>query len=189
MTLDEQISAAIEVLKQGGIILYPTDTVWGIGCDATNKEAVQKIYDLKQSNSKTSMLILVENEDRLMMQFHKVPEVAWELIEVTDKPLTLILETGCGVAENLLPEGGTLGVRIPDHEFCRKLLRKFRRPLVSTSANISGRPTPTSAKEIANKITDGVDLIVSPAFEGRPTRKASSIIKLGLDSTISIIRE
>ncbi len=189
MSLDEQIFAAIEVLKQGGIILYPTDTVWGIGCDATNKDAVQKIYDLKQSESKTSMLILVENEDRLMMQFKKVPDVAWELIEVSDKPLTLILDGGCGVADNLIPDEGTLGVRIPKHEFCNKLLRKFRKPIVSTSANISGKAAHLNAKEISKEITDGVDLIISPEFEGRPTRKASSIIKLGLDSTISIIRE
>ena len=187
--LDSQVAAAVEVLKRGGIILYPTDTVWGIGCDATNAAAVERIYALKQSGDKKSMLILAENEDRLMLNIQKMPEVGWQLLEVADKPLTLILDGGCGVAENLLPEEKTIGIRIPKHEFCKALLHRLRRPLVSTSANISTKPTPKNFTEIDPQIIEGVDLVIDPIFEGNPTRKASSIIRLSLNGTIEIIRE
>ena len=169
---EDPIYQALEVLRRGGIILYPTDTVWGIGCDATNERAVARIYDLKQSVNKESMLVLLDQIDKVSL----------------DKPLTLILPGACAVAPNLIPNEGTLGIRIPDHEFCNKLIHKLNRPLVSTSANISGRPTPMSFSEIAKEIVDGVDLVIDRAWEGRPTGKASSIVKVGVNGEIEIIR-
>ena len=179
---EDPIYQALEVLRRGGVILYPTDTVWGIGCDATNEQAVARIYDLKQSVNKKSML------DKVSLYIQKVPEVAWQLYEVADKPLTLILPGACAVAPNLIPDEGTLGIRIPDHEFCNKLIHKLNRPLVSTSANISGKPSPMSFSEIAKEIVDGVDLVIDPQFDEHPTHKASSILMVGIDGEIKIIR-
>ena len=185
---DEPIYQALEVLRKGGIILYPTDTVWGIGCDATNDEAVERIYRLKRRGEKKSMLVLLDNPDKVSLYIRKVPDIAWQLYEVADKPLTLILPGACAVAENLIPEEGTLGIRIPEHEFCKKLIRKLNRPLVSTSANISGQPAPRTYSEISQDIRQGVDLIVDPSLEGHPTRKASSIIRVGLSGEVNVIR-
>ena len=169
---DEPIYQALEVLRKGGIILYPTDTVWGIGCDATNDEAVERIYRLKRSGEKKSMLVLLDNPDKVSLYIRKVPDIAWQLYEVADKPLTLILPGACAVAENLIPEEGTLGIRIPEHEFCKKLIRKLNRPLVSTSANISGQPAPRTYSEISQDIRQGVDLIV----DARRTSYAQSLL-------------
>ena len=188
-TMDEEIRQAVEILKKGGLLLYPTDTVWGVGCDATNQEAVDKVYKLKQSHDKKGMLILVDSIDNVSRYVRKVPDVAWQLFEVADKPLTLILPGACGVAENLIPEEKTIGIRVPDHEFCKKLLRKLGRPLVSTSANISGKPTPASFGEISDEIRRGVDMIVDSSFEGNPTRQASSIIMVGEGGEIKILRK
>lgn len=186
--MDEQVVKALEVLKKGGIILYPTDTVWGIGCDATNEAAVARIYELKKSENKKSMLVLLDNIDKVSLYIQKVPEVAWQLFEVADKPLTLILPQARGVADNLVPEEGTLGIRIPDNDFCRKLIHRLNRPLVSTSANISGQPSPATFSEISKEIRDGVDFVVDPSVEGKSTRKPSSIIKVGLGGEVKILR-
>ncbi len=187
--IEDQILEAVSVLKRGGIILYPTDTVWGIGCDATNEKAVEKVYNLKKSMDKKSMLILVDKLDNISRYVHKVPEVAWQLLELSETPLTLILPGGCGVAPNLLPEEKTIGVRVPKDDFCQKLLRRFSRALVSTSANISGESTPLKFSEITKEICDGVDFIFSPDCEGKSTHKASSIISVGEGGVIKIIRE
>lgn len=187
--MEEQIKQALDVLKSGGIILYPTDTVWGIGCDATGEEAVQKIYDLKQSANKTSMLVLLDQIDKVSLYIQKVPEVAWQLFEVADKPLTLILPEARGVASNLIPETRTLGIRIPQNEFCQRLIHKLNRPLVSTSANISGQPTPMTFSEISQEIIRGVDFVVDASCEENATRKSSSIIMVGPQGEIKIIRE
>lgn len=189
MTFDEQVSSAVEVLRKGGVILYPTDTVWGLGCDATNDEAVARIYDIKQSGDKKSMLILLDNLDKVSLYIQKVPEIAWQLFEVADSPLTLILPEARGVAENLIPEEKTLGIRVPEHDFCKAVIRRLNRPLVSTSANISGKPAPATFSEISSEIRNAVDLAVDPAFEGRPTRKASSIIRVGAGGEILIVRK
>ena len=185
---EDQIYQALEVLRRGGIILYPTDTVWGIGCDATNAEAVERIYALKKSVNKKSMLVLLDHLDKVSLYIRKVPEVAWQLFEVADKPLTLILPGACGVAENLIPEGGTLGIRIPDHDFCKRLIHKLNRPLVSTSANISGQPTPATFSEISGEIVRGVDWVADLSCEGKPTRKASSIIRVEVDGEVTVLR-
>ncbi len=187
--MKEEILKVVEVLKKGGVILYPTDTVWGVGCDATNEEAVDRIYKLKQSQDKHAMTVLVSSVDDVGRYVRRVPEVAWQLFEVADKPLTLILPTGCGVAPNLIPETGTIGIRIPQHDFCHQLLRRLGCPLVSTSANISGGSTPLTFDEIPAEIKKGVDMIVDLRFEGHPTRRPSSIIMVGQGGEIKIIRE
>lgn len=187
--MEEEILKAVEVLRAGGLILYPTDTVWGIGCDATNAEAVDKVYALKRSQNKHSMLVLVRSADEAARYATGAPAVAWDLMEMSDKPLTLILPGAAGLASNLVPEEGTVGIRVPDHEFCSRLLHRFPRPVVSTSANLSGEATPTEFAAISEEIKRGVDMVVNPRFEGRPTRRASSIIRLGAGGQVEIIRE
>ena len=186
--MDREIALALEVLRSGGIILYPTDTVWGIGCDATNAEAVQKIYDLKRSADKKSMLVLCKDADMVVRYVNKAPGIAFEVMEMATKPLTLILPGATGVAANLIPEEGTLGVRVPNHEFCQQLIRKFGKPIVSTSANISGEPAPMDFDGISEEIRTGVDMVVDPRFEGRPTRQPSSIIAIDQSGVFKIIR-
>lgn len=187
--LEKQVDAATAVLRDGGIILYPTDTVWGLGCDATNAEAVERIYTLKRSVNKHSMLVLCRDADMVARYVNKAPAIAFEVMEMATKPLTLILPGAAGLAPNLIPDEGTLGVRVPDHEFCRQLLRRFGRPIVSTSANISGEPSPKGFDDISKEITEGVDLVVSPRVAGRPTGKPSSIIAFGEGGEVKIIRE
>lgn len=187
--MEKELEAALDTLKRGGLILYPTDTVWGIGCDATDEKAVERIYELKRSENKHSMLVLCRDADMIVRYVDKAPGIAFEVMEMADKPLTLILDGAVGVAPNLIPEEGTLGVRIPDHDFCRQLLRTFGRPIVSTSANLSGEATPVALQDVAREIVDGTDFVVDPRFEGRPTRKASSIIAFGEGGEVNIIRE
>lgn len=183
------VDEAVKVLKAGGLILYPTDTVWGIGCDATNEEAVQRIYTLKQSENKHSMLVLCASADEIVRYVNRAPGIAFEVLEMATSPLTLILPGAVGVAKNLIPDEGTLGVRVPDHAFCQLLLRKLGRPLVSTSANLSGEKTPRTLSEIVPAIVSGVDYVVNPRFEGRPTGKSSSIIAFGENGEVRVIRE
>lgn len=187
--LQSEVAAAVQVLRAGGVILYPTDTVWGLGCDAANAEAVDKIYRLKQSHNKKSMLVLCASADMVVRYVDRAPGIAFEVMELATKPLTLILPGAVGVAPNLIPDEGTLGVRVPDHEFCRQLLRAFGRPVVSTSANISGHEAPVGLHEVARELVEGVDFVVNPRFEGKPTRRASSIIAFGEGGEVKIIRD
>ena len=187
--LRREVDEAVRVLREGGIILYPTDTVWGLGCDATNAEAVDRIYRLKRSENKKSMLVLCASADMVVRYVNRAPGIAFEVMEMATSPLTLILPGATGVAANLIPDEGTLGIRVPDHEFCRRMLRALQRPVVSTSANISGEVTPTGLQEVSREIIDGIDFVVNPRFEGKPTRKASSIIAFGEGGEVRIIRE
>ncbi|MCR2030333.1 L-threonylcarbamoyladenylate synthase [Alistipes timonensis] len=187
--MQKEADEAVRVMRGGGIILYPTDTVWGLGCDATNAAAVERIYRLKRSENKKSMLVLCASADMTVRYVNKAPGVAFEVMELATSPLTAILPGAAGVAENLIPEEGTLGVRIPDHEFCRRMLAGLKKPIVSTSANISGEATPVGLQDVAKEIVDGVDFVVNPRFEGKPTRKASSIIAFGEGGEVKIIRE
>lgn len=187
--LRREVDEAVRVLREGGIILYPTDTVWGLGCDATNAEAVDRIYRLKRSENKKSMLVLCASADMVVCYVNRAPGIAFEVMEMATSPLTLILPGATGVAANLIPDEGTLGIRVPDHEFCRRMLRALQRPVVSTSANISGEATPAGLQEVSREIIDGVDFVVNPRFEGKPTRKASSIIAFGEGGEVRIIRE
>ena len=186
--MQKAVDKCVEVLRAGGLILYPTDTVWGIGCDATNEEAVAKIYALKRSEDKHSMLCLCRDADMIVRYVNRAPGIAFEVMELSDKPLTAILPGAVGVAPNLIPETETLGVRVPQHDFCQALLRKFGKPIVSTSANISGEPAAKRLKEVAEEIINGVDYVVNPRFEGKPTLKPSSIIAFGEGGEVEIIR-
>ena len=187
--LSREADEAVRILRSGGIILYPTDTVWGLGCDATNAAAVQRIYDLKRSVNKKSMLVLCASPDMVVRYVNRAPGIAFEVMELATSPLTLILPGAVGVAENLIPDEGTLGVRVPDHAFCQRMLRGLGRPIVSTSANLTGETTPTGLQEVAREIVEGVDFVVDPRFEGKPTRKASSIVAFGEGGEVKVIRE
>lgn len=187
--LSREADEAVRILRSGGIILYPTDTVWGLGCDATDAAAVQRIYDLKRSVNKKSMLVLCASPDMVVRYVDRAPGIAFEVMELATSPLTLILPGAVGVAENLIPDEGTLGVRVPDHAFCQRMLRGLGRPIVSTSANLTGEATPTRLPEVAREIVEGVDFVVNPRFEGKPTRKASSIVAFGEGGEVKVIRE
>lgn len=184
-----EINNAISAMIRGGIILYPTDTVWGIGCDATNTEAVKKIYALKQREETKSMLVLVEHPDRILRHIKEVPEIVWQLIEVNDKPMTIIYPGAINLAPNLINSDGTIGIRITTDEFCKKLIAKLNRPIVSTSANISGTQSPAIFDEISEEIKQGVDYIVNWRQDDITKGHPSSILKIGLKGEIEIIRK
>lgn len=186
--LQREADHAVRVLREGGVILYPTDTVWGLGCDATNARAVERIYALKGSHDKTSMLVLCASADMVVRYVNRAPGIAFDVMEMATAPLTLILPGAVGVAENLIPDEGTLGVRVPDHEFCRRILLGLGKPIVSTSANVSGEETPTGLQQVCKQIVEGADFVVNPRFEGKPSRKASSIIAFGEGGEVRIIR-
>ena len=186
--LNKEVQAALEVLKKGGTILYPTDTVWGIGCDATNAEAVAKIYALKQRNEQKALICLVSDERMLEKHVYEVPEAAYDILEHADKPTTIIYDKPIGVAENLIAEDNSLAIRLVKDQFCEQLLRKLRRPLVSTSANISGEKTPESFAQIAPEILKGVDYVVN-LHRTRKTTKPSAIIKLTNSGIVKVIRK
>lgn len=187
--MNSQIDAAIKVLKEGGIILYPTDTIWGLGCDATNPEAVEKIYKLKQRPDSKSLIVLAANTDMVCKYIKQMPEIAISLMEVNDKPMTIIYPGAIGLAKNVIAEDGTVGIRVPLNEFCTKLITRFHKPIVSTSANLSGEPAPIYYEDISDEMLDAVDLVVDPDFEEECTHHASQIIKVGLKNEIEIIRE
>lgn len=190
--MKEEIEKALKVLREGGILLYPTDTVWGLGCDATNPAAVAKIYEIKKRSDSKSLVLLASDMDMICRYVQEVPEMAIQLVEVNDKPMTIIYPgavTGkYGLAENTVAEDGSVGIRIPMMDFCRQLVHRFGRPIVSTSANISGEPTPKKFTEITDAILKAADLVVDPALEAGATGLASQIIKVGLDYSIQIIR-
>lgn len=184
----EIITKALEVLNKGGVILYPTDTVWGIGCDATNSEAVRRIYQIKQREDSKAMLSLVDAVGRVDYYFDRVPEIAWDLWEVTDKPLTLILPRARNVAPELIAADGTMGMRITQEEVSQTLCARLKRPLVSTSANISGQPTARNFSEISQAIRDAVDYIIPLRQKEKGTPSPSGIIKVEDGGVITIIR-
>ncbi len=188
MDINQEIQNAFEIIQQGGIILYPTDTVWGIGCDATNPEAIAKIYKLKQRAETQSMICLMSGEKMMYNVFKEIPEVAWQIIDLSENPTTLILDNPRNVATNIIASDNTLGIRIVKEPFCFKLMERMKKPLVSTSANISGQPTPIGFKDISPEIINGVDYVVNlnrDKIGGKP----STIIKLTSDSQVKIIRK
>ena len=186
--MQTEINRAFKVLKEGGIILYPTDTVWGIGCDASNAEAVKKVYELKQREDSKALICLVTDDRMLKKHVKNIPDAAYSIIDVSEKPITIIYDDAQNLAPNLIAEDGTIAIRIPDNEFCYQLSRKLNGALVSTSANLSGEPTPKSYKEIAPAILKGVDYIVNLHHE-KICDKPSSIIKLSNDGLVKIIRK
>jgi len=184
----DDIKKACEVLRDGGLILYPTDTIWGIGCDATNEKAIQKVYDLKRRIDNKAMLVLIDNASKLATYVNEVPDIAWDLIEVTDKPLTLIYSKARNLANNLIADDGSIGIRVTTEDFSRKLCETFRKPLVSTSANVSGEPSPANFNEISDVVKEGVDYIVHYRQDDMSTAKPSSIIKLESGGLFQVIR-
>lgn len=187
--MHNDLKRAVEVLKDGGIILYPTDTIWGIGCDATNQEAVQRIYEIKKREDSKSMLVLMENPALLERYVNDVPEVAWDLVEISSTPLTVIYPGAKNLAKNLIAEDGSIGIRFTKEKFTSQLLQRFRRPLVSTSANLSGEKSPAFFDEISEGIKNQVDYIVEYRQDDHSLTKPSSIIKLGSGGKIDIIRK
>lgn len=189
MNCDIDIKNAVEVLKKGGVILYPTDTVWGIGCDATNEEAVRRIYSIKKRSDAKSMLCLVDNPNRIQRYFRTVPDVAWDLIDCATEPLTVILPGADGVAPSLLAEDGSLGMRVTRDEFSKQLCYRLQKPLVSTSANISGEPTARYFREISPEIIEQMDYVVQFRRGDTKPHKPSSIVKLGPKGEVTVIRK
>lgn len=185
----DEIRKVVEVLKKGGTILYPTETVWGIGCDATNDSAVKKLFELKQKKPDEAVLILVPDIDMVYRYVQKVPDIAIQLMEMATTPLTVVFPQGCGLSPEVMASDGSIGIRLVKHEFCVNVMKSLKRPLVSTSANISGEATPKSYSEISNRITESVDYVVNAKYAGKMTKKPSSIIKVGLSGEVKIIRE
>ena len=173
----EEIRKACEVMQKGGVILYPTDTIWGIGCDATNEEAVRRVFAIKQRADSKALLALVDSEARLQQYVRNVPEVAWDLIELSDKPITLILNGVSGLAPNLLAEDGSVGIRVTKEVFSHGLCFRYRKAIVSTSANVSGEPSPANFSEISEEIKAAVDYVVDYRQKDTSRGVASSIVK------------
>lgn len=188
-TMHNDINKALEILKNGGVILYPTDTIWGIGCDATNEKAVERIYKIKKREDSKSMLVLMENPALLERYVTEVPEIAWDLVEVATTPLTVIYPKAKNLAKNLVATDGSIGIRFTKEAFTTQLLQRFRRPLVSTSANISGEKSPAFFNEISEEIKSQVDYIVEFRQDDTTPSQPSSIIKLGAGGQIDIIRK
>lgn len=186
--MHSEIQQTIAVLNKGGLILYPTDTVWGIGCDATNEAAVKKVYELKRRADNKALICLVSDTRMLQRYVYEIPEAAYDIIELSNKPTTIIYDRPMNLATNLVADDNTIAIRVASDEFCQKLIRKFKRPLVSTSANISGNPTPKSFAEISSEILKGVDYVVNLQLEKKNTQP-SSIIKIGNDAVVKIIRK
>lgn len=190
MTIEysDDMNNALAVLKRGGIILYPTDTIWGIGCDATNSEAIKRIYTLKKRADSKSMLVLVNNKNVLKQTVDNIPDIAWDLLDLTVNPLTIIYDNAKGVAPELTAEDGSLGIRITKEKFSQELCHRLGHPIVSTSANVSGQPSPAFFDEISDDIKNGVDYIVSYRRSDKNNLAPSNIIKLSEGGKVKIIR-
>ena len=193
MTQEQDIKNAVEVLKKGGVILYPTDTVWGIGCDATNAEAVKRVYQIKQRDDSKALICLVDSDARLQRYVRNVPDVAWQLIDSLNdsdaKPTTLILDGAINLAENLIADDGSIGIRITQEKFSKELCFRFQKVLVSTSANISGEPAAQNYCDIDPRIVEQVDYVCWTRRQEHKPHKPSSIIKLEQDGGVTIIRK
>lgn len=189
MTQEQDIKNAIEAMKKGGVILYPTDTVWGIGCDATNAEAVKRVYDIKQRDDSKALICLVDSDDRLQRYVRNVPDVAWQLIDCVEKPTTLILDGAVNLAPNLIAEDGSIGIRITKEAFSHELCYRFQKAIVSTSANISGEPAAQNYRDIDPRILEKVDYVCWTRRQEHQPHQPSSIIKLSTDGQVVIIRK
>ncbi|MDE6683311.1 MAG: threonylcarbamoyl-AMP synthase [Muribaculaceae bacterium] len=188
MCMKESLDKALKVLREGGIILYPTDTVWGLGCDATNTEAVKRIFALKKRADAKAMLMLVGSDGQLQQFVKEVPDIAWQLIDAAVNPLTIIYDDPVNISDALLAEDGSAGFRITNEYFSKTLCQRLRHPLVSTSANVSGRPAPKGFADIDKEIIDGVDYVVEVRRDEAAQNSPSNIIKVGNDSVVKIIR-
>ena len=189
MTREEDIRKAVEVMRQGGVILYPTDTVWGIGCDATNAEAVKKVYAIKQRDDSKALICLVDSDARLQRYVRDVPDVAWQLIDCCDRPTTLILDGAVNLAPNLIAADGSIGIRITQEPFSKELCYRFQKAVVTTSANISGEPAAQNYRDIDPRIIEAVDYVCWSRRQEHQPHQPSSIIKLGRGGEVTIIRK
>ncbi len=189
MTQEQDIKNAIEAMRKGGVILYPTDTVWGIGCDATNAEAVKRVYEIKQRDDSKALICLVDSDARLQRYVRNVPDVAWQLIDCVEKPTTLILDGAVNLAPNLIAEDGSIGIRITKEDFSHELCFRFQKAIVSTSANISGEPAAQNYRDIDPRILEQVDYVCWTRRQEHQPHQPSSIIKLSADGQVVIIRK
>ncbi|HXA01280.1 MAG TPA: L-threonylcarbamoyladenylate synthase [Cytophagaceae bacterium] len=187
--MQSEINKAIEILKNGGVILYPTDTVWGLGCDASDASAIKKIFEIKKRPDHKAMIVLISEIGQLYDYVQKIPEIAWDLVDFAEEPLTVIYPQGKNVAPELLGEDGSIAVRLVRDEFCRKLISKFRKAIVSTSANLSGDPAPAGFAQINSAILSHVDYVVNWRQQKVSGSKPSTIIKLELNGEIKFIRK
>lgn len=186
--MNDDIRQAIEVMSRGGVIAYPTDTIWGLGCDATNAEAVKKVFEIKRREDSKALISLVDSEAKVEFYVKEVPEVAWQLIEVSDKPLTIIYDGARNLAPNLIAADGSVAIRVTSEPFSRELCRRFKKAVVSTSANISGEPAPRTFKDISPEILSAVDYVCTSRRDENAPHTPSSIIKLGISGEVRIIR-
>lgn len=189
MTREEDIKKAVEVMRQGGVILYPTDTVWGIGCDATNAEAVARVYNIKQRDDSKALICLVDSDARLQRYVRNVPEVAWQLIDCCDRPTTLILDGAVNLAPNLIAADGSIGIRITQEPFSHELCYRFQKAIVSTSANISGEPAAQNYRDIAPELLQAVDYVCWSRRQEHKPHRPSSIIRIGQGGEVAVIRQ
>lgn len=187
--MTKDIEAAVKVLRSGGVILYPTDTVWGIGCDATNAEAVARVYQIKQRDDSKAMICLVDSDARLQRYVRNVPDVAWDLLDLATKPTTVILDNAVNLAPNLIAEDGSIAMRITQEPFSKQLCYRFQKPLVSTSANISGEPPAQNYCDISQQLLDAVDYVCLSRRQEHKPHTPSSIIKLTSEGIVTIIRK
>ena len=188
MTQQQDIAQAVKVLRDGGVILYPTDTVWGIGCDATNEQAVNRVYAIKRRDDSKAMICLVDSDVRLQRYVRNVPEVAWDVMEYATKPTTVILDDAVNLAPNLIAEDGSIAMRITREPFSKELCYRFQKPLVSTSANISGEPAAQNYRDIAPELLEAVDYVCFSRRQEHKPHTPSSIVKLTRDGIVTIIR-
>lgn len=186
--LRDEVAKAFKIIQGGGIILYPTDTIWGIGCDATNTEAVQKIYKLKQRDEAKSMLILLDTDNKLPAYINDVPDLAYDLFEFAENPLTLVMPGAKNISSALIAPDGSIGVRISSHPFCQQLIQRLRKPLVSTSANISGKPSPQYFSQVDPEIIDGVDYVVDIDQHSMEIKNPSTIMRLSPNGSFEFLR-
>ncbi|MGN0283123.1 MAG: L-threonylcarbamoyladenylate synthase [Prevotella sp.] len=189
MKTEDDIRNAVDVMKKGGVILYPTDTVWGIGCDATNADAVARVYQIKKREDSKALICLVDSDARLQRYVRQVPSVAWDLLDCVDKPTTVILDGAVNLAPNLIADDGSIALRITQEAFSKELCYRFQKAIVSTSANISGEPTAQNYCDISQEIIDAVDYVCWTRRQEHKPHKPSSIIKLGLGGEVEIIRK
>lgn len=189
MKIEEDIKNAVTVLRQGGVILYPTDTVWGIGCDATNAEAVRRVFEIKHREDSKALICLVDKADRLQRYVRNVPEVAWDIFDLATTPTTIILDGAVNLAPNLIAEDGSVAIRVTHEDFSQQLCYRFQKALVSTSANISGEPTAQNYRDISPEIIEAVDYVCWTRRQEHHPHTPSSIIKLSPDGQVTIIRK
>ena len=187
--LRDEVKKAFDIIQQGGIILYPTDTIWGIGCDATNTDAVEKIFALKQRAAEKSMIILLDTENKLESYIREVPAVVYDLIEFAENPLTLVMPGAKNISPALIAADGSVGVRVSKHPFCQQLIQRMRKPLVSTSANISGQPSPQNFSQIAPEVVAGVDYVVDIDQHDLSVKKPSTIMRIAPGGAFEFLRK